>query len=128
MKKQRIISVLIAAFFMLSLIATGSDKPTKTNTMPDNVKVAIEKSCFGCHNTDSRNEDAKKALDFKKLDNLSIIKKIGAYSEIGKIIKDEEMPPKKFIAKYPEKKLTDEEKKLLIDWSRKEAEELVKSK
>lgn len=129
MTKQSIISVFIAVFFTLSLVASGSDNPTKINTTSDNVKAAIENSCFGCHNTDSRNEDAKEALDFKKLEKLSTIKKIGAYSEIGETIEEEEeMPPKKFLDKYPEKKLTDEEKKLLIDWSKKEAEELVKGK
>lgn len=128
MRKKRITLVLIASFFTLSTVVSGSDNPTKGAAMPDNVKAVIEKSCFGCHNTDSRNEDAKKELDFKKLDGLSIMKKIGAYSEIGKAIEKGEMPPKKFIEKYPDKKLTDDEKKLLLSWSKKEAEDLVKNK
>jgi hypothetical protein len=128
MRKKSIKLVIIASFFVLSTVVSASDNPTKVSTMPDNVKAAIEKSCFGCHNTDSRNEDAKKELDFKKLDELSIMKQIGAYSEIGKTIEKGEMPPKKFIEKYPDKKLTDEEKDLLLTWSKKEAEKLVKNK
>lgn len=128
MKKESIQLVLIATFFALSTVVSGNDNPTKASTMPDNVKAVIEKSCFGCHNTNSRNEDAKEELDFKKLDGLSIMKQIGAYSKIGETIEKGEMPPKKFLEKYPEKKLTDEEKKLLLSWSKKEAEELVKKK
>ena len=128
MRKKSIKLVLITTFFALSTVVSGSDHPTKSSTMPDNVKAVIEKSCFGCHNTDSRNEDAKKELDFKKLDHISIMKQIGAYSKIGETLEKGEMPPKKFIEKYPEKKLSDEEKKLLLSWSKKEAEELVKSK
>ncbi len=128
MKKRSIISVFIAALFAMSFIVSAHDNPTKKDNMPENVKAAINKSCFGCHNSDSKNEDAKKELDFKKLDGLSTIKKIGAYKEIGEAIEEQEMPPKKFLERKPEKKLTDEEKELLINWSKKEAEALVKSK
>lgn len=96
--------------------------------MPDNVKAIIDKSCFGCHNTDSKNEDAKEDLDFKELDSLSDLKKISAYKHIGDVVKKNEMPPEKVLEKRPEMKLTKEEKKTLIDWAKKEAETLVKSK
>ncbi|MEN8115804.1 MAG: heme-binding domain-containing protein [Bacteroidota bacterium] len=128
MKKKSILSVFVALLFAVSLMATASEKPGKTHLdkMPDDVKAVIEKSCFGCHNTGSKNEDAKEALDFKKLDKLSKIQKIGAYKKIGDTIEEGEMPPKKFLEKYPDRKLTDKEKKLLIEWSKKEAEALVK--
>jgi uncharacterized membrane protein len=128
MKTKNIFSLFLAAFLVISIIASGSDKPTKSNPMPDKVKAVIEKSCFGCHNTASKNEDAKEELDFKQFDSLSLIKKVGAYKKIGETIEEGEMPPKKFLAKFPEKKLTDEEKQLLMDWSKTEAEALVKSK
>lgn len=128
MKKRSIVSVFIAVFFAMSFVVSAHDSPTKKDYMPENVKAAINKSCFGCHNSDSKNEDAKEALDFKKLDGLSTIKKIGAYKEIGETIEEQEMPPKKFLERKPEKKLTAEEKELLINWSKKEAEALVKSK
>ncbi|QIA07894.1 heme-binding domain-containing protein [Draconibacterium halophilum] len=94
MKKS--LSLLAAAFFMLSLLAFGTDKPTKAKAMPDDVKAVIENSCFGCHNTDSKNEDGKKELDFKKLDSLSKIKMISTYKEIEEVLDENEMPPKSF--------------------------------
>ncbi len=128
MKRSTIISACVAFFFGISLLTSGNDDSTKKDKMPENVKAVVKKSCFGCHNTDSKNEDAKEELDFKKLGNLSIIKKIGAYKEIGETVEEGEMPPKKFLQRFPDKALTDDEKKLLMNWSKKEAEALVKSK
>jgi hypothetical protein len=56
------------------------------------------------------------------------MKKISAYKHIGEVVEENEMPPKKFLEKRPEKKITDEEKQILIAWAKKEAETLVKSK
>ena len=36
------------------------------------------------------------------------------------------MPPKKFLDKYPDKKLTEEESKLLLNWASKESTILKK--
>ncbi|WP_321344118.1 heme-binding domain-containing protein [uncultured Draconibacterium sp.] len=124
MKKS--FSIFAAFFFMLTIVAWGTNKPSKTNAMPDDVKAVIENSCFGCHNTDSRNEDGKKELDFNKLDSLSKIKMISTYKEIGEVLEKNEMPPKKFLERFPDKALSEDHKQLLLDWSKKEAEALVK--
>ena len=94
--------------------------------MPENVKAIVEKSCFGCHNTDSRNEDAKEDLDFKTFDKLSKIKKIGKLKHIIETVEEAKMPPKKFLEKYPDKKLTADEAKILTEWAKNEAASLIK--
>ena len=124
MKKS--LSILIALFFVLSLVALGTNKPTKSKGMPNNVKEVIQNSCYGCHNTDSRNEDGKKELDFNKLDSLSKIKMISTYKEISEVLEKNEMPPKKFLERFPDKALSEDHKQLLLDWSKKEAEAVVK--
>lgn len=128
MKTKSIIPLFLSAFVLVVLVSSAETDPTKKTTLPENVKVVVDKSCFGCHNTGSKNEDAKKELDFKKLHDLSTIKKIKVYKEIGDAIEEGEMPPKKFLQKFPEKELTNEEKQILLTWSKKEAETLVKSK
>jgi len=130
MKNKRLISGFLFLFLFASLVIVASDKPTKEDTpkLPDNVKMIIDKSCFACHNSDSRNEDAISKKDFKKLASLSMIKKISAYKHIGDVVEKNEMPPKKFLENKPEKKLTDKEKEILISWAKKEAEALVKNK
>ncbi len=130
MRKKSFISGLVVLFLFVSAVVFATEKPTVTSAseMPDNVQVIIKKSCFGCHNTDSGNDDAKEALDFKKLDDLSLMKKISAYKHIGETVEDNDMPPKRFLEKYPDRKLTAEEKQVIIAWAKKEAEALVKSK
>jgi hypothetical protein len=126
MKTKSIFSILTSAFLFFTFIATAENLPTPKTNMPDDVEAIVKKSCFGCHNTASKNEDGKKALDFKKLEDLSKIKQISAYKEISDVMEEGEMPPKKFIQRNPEKKLSSDEVKRLIAWSKKEAEALVK--
>lgn len=129
MRKKCLIPGFLILFLFGSLLAFSTEKPAKAHIqkLPENVKAIIDKSCIGCHNTDSKNEDAKEELDFKKLDGLSEMKKISAYKHIGETVEENEMPPKKFLENRPEKKLTNEEKEILIKWAKKEAEALVKS-
>ncbi|HSH18954.1 MAG TPA: heme-binding domain-containing protein [Draconibacterium sp.] len=127
MLNKRIYSIFLAVFMVAALFTTASENPTeaKAVTMPDDVKAVIEKSCFGCHNTDSKNDKAKEKLDLKTLDNLTTPKMIHALKEIGEVVEEDEMPPAKFLEKFPDKKLTDAEKKLLMDWANKEAKALM---
>lgn len=126
-KAYSFIFVLAAAFILSGFIFSSHSNPENKDKMPENVKAIVDKSCFGCHNSGSKNEDAKEALDFKKLDKLSLIKKISAYKQIEETVVENEMPPKRFLEKQPEKKLSEEEKKILVSWAKKEAETLVKS-
>ena len=130
MRKKSFISVLVVLFLFTSAVVFAIEKPTvkPTSKIPENVKAIIKKSCFGCHNTDSKNNDAKEELDFKKLNDLSLMKKISAYKHIGETVEDNDMPPKRFLEKFPDKKLTAEQKAVIIAWAKKEAEALVKGK
>ena len=51
---------------------------------------------------------------------------ISAYKDIQETIEKNEMPPKKFLEKYPDRALSEDQKKMLIEWAKKEAESLVK--
>ena len=126
--KHFIFSVLILIFPVLYLQASEKPEDKKIGIeMPANVKAVVEKSCYGCHHTDSRNEDAKEELDFKTLGDLKVFKKIGALRDIAEVIEEEEMPPKKFLENYPERAPSEEEQKLLADWVKKEAQRLIDS-
>ncbi len=127
MLNKKIVPVALLILLIVSVITTASEKPAenKAVNMPENVKAIIDKSCFGCHNSDSKNDKAKEKLDLKTLDQLSLPKMIGALNEIGETIKGDEMPPEKFLERFPDKKLSAEEKKILMDWAKKEAKTLV---
>ncbi|MBN1985138.1 MAG: heme-binding domain-containing protein [Prolixibacteraceae bacterium] len=127
MKKFGLFAATLFAFLFSASVLVASDKtPVKGElTMPENIKAIVDKSCFGCHNTDSQNEDAKEELDFKTFDTLSKVKKVGALRHIAEVVEEGEMPPKRFLERFPDRKLTEEEAKVLTEWVKKEAEALI---
>jgi hypothetical protein len=90
--------------------------------VPENVQAIIDKSCFGCHHSDSKNEKGKKKLSWDLMKNgyktHKIIAKLG---EIEESLQKNEMPPEKFLAKYPDKKLSDADRDIMISWARETA-------
>ncbi len=132
MKKQFIALITIVAvgfFFMNFTIQTeeNSSLGKKTNfEIPENIQGIIDNSCYGCHHTDSKNEKGKKKLDFDKLADLKTYKLVGKLADISETVVEGDMPPKKAVKKYPELKLSDEDKATLGDWAKSTAEELSK--
>lgn len=126
-RKKHFILGALTMFLSIGLLnASVNPTETKTPAVPDNVKAIIEKSCFGCHNTDSKNDKAKEKLDLKTFDALGKKEMIHALGEIAETVEENEMPPAKFLEKFPDKKLTDAEKKILIDWAKNEGKALMK--
>jgi mono/diheme cytochrome c family protein len=116
-------TVIIGAFILNS--AYKNAPAVSEKELPEQVKAIIDHSCFECHNADSQNEKAREALDFKSLDELRKVKKITTLKEIAEVVEKGEMPPKKFLEKHPDKKLTEEQAKILTDWSKKEIDTLL---
>ncbi len=110
-----------------SLTKASNDVLINSNEITnEEVKSIIDNKCYGCHNSESKNTKGKKKLSFDKLDELSIYKQIGKYEGIHETITEGEMPPEKFLAKYPDKALTDKEKEALLSWATTKGEELTK--
>ncbi len=128
MLNKRIFPISFLVLLFATMLATATENPVKTKPvdMPDNVKAIIEKSCFGCHNTDSKNDKAKEKLDLNTLGDMETLKKIHALKEISEVVEENDMPPAKFLEKFPDKKLTDGEKKTLMDWADNQAKSLMK--
>ena len=131
--KKNVMKSRISVFAALMLFAVSAisviaaeNQAKNLEGIPENVQAIIQKSCFGCHNSDSKNEDAKEDLDFKKFEELSKIGKISAYKHIAETVEEAKMPPKRFLENYPDRKLSDDEKKVLIEWAKNEAAKLVK--
>ena len=74
---------------------------------------------MGCHSSESKNVKSKGKLNFDKWENLSMMKKTGKLNDIIKTVKEGKMPPKKFVTKYPDKKLSEDQAKQIIDWAQK---------
>ncbi|WP_159519448.1 heme-binding domain-containing protein [Sunxiuqinia indica] len=118
--------LLIALSFAFTSSASEKEEPNeKTIQMSEEVKAVVNNSCFGCHNTDSRNDDAKKDLDFKTWHELSTVKQLGALKDIKEVLIKNEMPPKKFLEHKPDKALSDDQKELLIAWVKEQSKSLL---
>jgi mono/diheme cytochrome c family protein len=119
---------ILAMLLVGSIILNTSFKsspPESEMQMPENIKKIIDQSCFQCHNIDSKNDKAKEALDFKSFNELGKVRKITKLRDMAEVVEKGEMPPKKFLENNPDKKLTNEQVKVLADWAKKEASALI---
>jgi len=100
--------------------------PQETNgfTIPGNIQSIMDKSCLPCHGTDG-NSKAKMKWNYDKMTGMKTSKMVGKLSKIATKVEKGKMPTKKFNEKYPDKRLTDDERKALVDWARTYASELA---
>jgi len=125
MRKQ-ITLVLIGAFGLLMFLSLNFSRAADDG-FPEEVGAILTSSCFGCHNAEARSEDAKKAVQFDAWDDYRVTKKIGILGKMGEVIEEGKMPPKKYLENNPDKKLTEDQQKLLLDWTKKESERLMQA-
>jgi len=123
MKKQILLIVLggLGLFLFLSL----NQERAADDGFPEEVGAILTSSCFGCHNAEGRSEDAKKAVQFDLWDDYRVTKKIGILGEMEKVLEEGKMPPPRFLENNPDKKLTEAQRKLLLEWAKKESERLM---
>ncbi len=105
-------------------ISGTSANPTAIE-IPDDVQAIIDNSCYGCHSSESKNMKGKNKLNFDKLNDIKTYKAIGKLTDIAETVIENDMPPKKFLKKYPERALTDEQKELLANWAGEAAKSLA---
>ncbi|MCB2219906.1 MAG: heme-binding domain-containing protein [Bacteroidetes bacterium] len=113
------------AFISYPESQSSAPNPGENLTIPDDVNAILEKSCFGCHNVDAQSDKAKKKLLLDELPNLSKAKIVAKLDDIHSVVEENEMPPEKFLNKYPDKALTKEEASRLKEWAKTTAEEMM---
>ncbi|NQU32673.1 MAG: heme-binding domain-containing protein [Bacteroidetes bacterium] len=108
---------------ILSFTIKNNSKVLSGNTdvtvyeVPADVQEIIDNSCYGCHNTDSESTKSKMKLNFDDMSNLKQGKLVGKLHRIYNAVNDGDMPLKKFIDKYPDKKLSDSDTEKLKSWA-----------
>ena len=85
-------------------------------TVPKDVKAVFDKSCVACHSNSGNM--AKMHVNFDKIYSNSYSAKALNKKLLGikKTIEKNSMPTKRFLKKFPDKNLSDKEKKIVIDW------------
>ena len=136
--KRTITIILPTLLFVFSMAfmfdAEEIDVPVAVNVtnisnldMPSNIKSILDKSCMGCHNYESKSTKGKMKLNFDKFNNgkYSTGKQIAKLNGIVKTLAKGKMPPKKFIAKNPDRALSADDSKALSEWAKNQAAKLV---
>lgn len=85
-------------------------------TFPENVKAIIDKKCMGCHKPDSRNQKAKKKLQWEKVPKMNKEEQKDFIAEMFEVLEAGKMPPKKALERRPQMKLNLEEERVLLMW------------
>jgi mono/diheme cytochrome c family protein len=137
MKKQNLLmlsmfALTAVAFFLLTGFNADvrSEKtflnPEETFAIPEDIQTIFDKSCFGCHNVEATSDKAKKKLLIDQMQELSKAKLVAALGDIAEVVEKGDMPPQKFLDKYPDKALTQEEAAKVKEWAETTADELLK--
>jgi len=125
--KLTIICVSLLTLFLNANAASLNEGDSKISySMPKSVRSVFLNKCFDCHNQQSKSDKAREALNFSTLDQLNKFKLIAKFNESAKEIEEVKMPPRKFVDKHPEADLQVNERKLLLDWIKKETTSLLK--
>ena len=118
------VTVLLASSLALHAWKTSQEVPPRT--MPATVKTIIDRSCFECHHSGSKDKKGREALDFTTFEGLTRVQKASRLKQISDVIKEDEMPPKKYLERNPGKKLTEAEKTAVTTWAAEEMKNLRK--
>ena len=121
-----ILSILPLAGIMSFTMYSASIQNSDDVEIPGHVQKIIDSKCFDCHSKSSKSLKAKTKLKFDELSELSKAKLVGKLVDITDEVEEGEMPPKSFLKKNPDKALSDEESKALVEWAKKASDELMK--
>ncbi len=123
--KSTLILLLSLAFW---LDGPGDEMPQTDNgfTIDAKVKPIIDAKCVGCHSADSKNEKAKEKLIWANLSTMEKKAVASILDEVVEVMEKGEMPPAKFLERFPDKKLTEKETKSIRKWADKAANRMMK--
>lgn len=93
--------------------------------IPEDVQLILDRSCLPCHGADGSGK-AKMKWNYEKMPNYDKSKLISKLVKVTEEVGDEKMPPPKNVKKNPDRKLSDEEKEIVINWADGLAESISK--
>lgn len=128
MKKYGMITVVFlfgSILFIRAYQPTKSAKVKEGYVYPEKIKTILDNSCWGCHSEKGQSDKAKKAVRWDQFGDLTKAKKVATFDSIIEVLENDEMPPEKFLEKYPDAKPSKKDVKALIKWANKEADKLM---
>ena len=122
---KKYIALMMLAGGILLLSQSFTPNRLSNAAFPDEVNKVLVASCYNCHSTDAKNKDAREALNFEKWDDYRVTKKIGLLGKICELVEEGKMPPAKYLDNNPDRKLSDTQKQLICEWTKKETSSLM---
>ena len=121
--------------------ATGPNDITQVVQVTTNELTVLKKSCYDCHSNHSdypwydrispvswwvadHIEHGKLELNFTEFKTYSTKKQLHKLEEIRETIEENVMPLESYLIMHGDAKLSDAEKKLIIDWTHKATTEI----
>lgn len=123
MKKR--IALIVIAGGMFILFQANRPDPELTAQIPEEVSTLLVSSCYDCHSTGARSEDALKAVNFTDWEDYRTSKKVAVLGDICQVLEKGKMPPEKYLDRNPDKKLSENQKKLICDWTKEVSDKLL---
>lgn len=122
---KKIVSFTALALLLFIALQAFSPVNQPGSLAEGDVKEVLKNSCFDCHSDGASNKKGKNALNFDAWDEYKTGKKISKLSAICDIVSEGKMPPEKYLKSKPEAALTDQQKKLICEWTSKESASLL---
>jgi len=135
--KKLILPVIVLFAAVLAVKAFNFPDPTPSGNQinpqqenvvqifPDTVQKVLETSCYDCHGDASSNDKALAKIDFSKWNDLKKGQKYGKMQDIIDMLKKGDMPPAKYVAKYPDRAPGQAQKDIIIKWATEESDKLM---
>lgn len=115
--------------------AAGPNDITQAMAVPADVRTILEKSCYDCHSNHTTYpwydriapvswwvanhiKEGKLELNFTEFATYSAKKQGKKLEEIGETVEKGEMPLKSYLITHGDARLTEAQKKTLVDWAK----------
>ena len=122
---KKLIVSLAVSMILLLVFQSFNFNPATSPQVPDDVKEILETSCYNCHSNEGSNQKAIDALNFDQWDGYKKTKQISKLESICEVVSEAKMPPEKYLDKNPDKALSDEQKKILCNWTDESSTKLI---
>jgi len=140
--RKKILVFLLVLLIIIQFIHPEKNKASGVQTnflgtvfpIPGNIKIILDKACNDCHSNNTRYpwysniqpvhwwmnnhvREGKRELNFDEYSNKTLRFQYHKMEEIAEQVKEGEMPLESYIWMHEDAKLTQAEKKELIDWA-----------
>jgi cytochrome c len=110
--------------------------------VPDEVRAALVQKCGDCHSTNTRwplysrvapsswlvehdVHDGRQHMNLSAWELYSIDARVDLLAKIGTQLRQRKMPLKQYLLLHPEARLSESERKLIVDWTKAERKRLL---